>query len=278
MNTIFLLVHGAWHSSWQWSATQRELAARGATSLALDLPGHGFAAPHPTGYLTPGQPGLPTEKSALATLTMRDNADAIVQALQGLRQYHQVVLVSHSAGGGPAALAAELAPHLIDRQVYLSAFVPAARPTFHDYLSTPEQASNLGGNLSIGDPAELGAFRINPLSPDPDYVERLRFAYYQDVPAESFDRWRLALSPDLPLSVATEPITLSRNAWGRIPRHFIRLNEDQALTPALQDLMITEADQAMPANPFTVHTLPGSHSPFAARPAELAQTLIATSQ
>ncbi|MDT0461107.1 helix-turn-helix domain-containing protein, partial [Streptomyces sp. DSM 41527] len=32
----------------------------------------------------------------------------------------------HSAGGGPASLAAERAPELVDRIVYLSAFVPAA--------------------------------------------------------------------------------------------------------------------------------------------------------
>ena len=39
--------------------------------------------------------------------------------------------------------------------------------------------------------------------------------------------------------------------------------------------MISEADEAMPDHPFTVRTLPGSHAPFAARPAELAAALIA---
>lgn len=38
--------------------------------------------------------------------------------------------------------------------------------------------------------------------------------------------------------------------------------------------MIAEADRAMPGEPFTVHTLPSSHSPFAARPQELAEALV----
>ncbi|MDH6187638.1 hypothetical protein M2168_000670 [Streptomyces sp. CZ24] len=39
--------------------------------------------------------------------------------------------------------------------------------------------------------------------------------------------------------------------------------------------MIAEADRAMPARPSTVRTLPGGHSPFAARPFELAAALVA---
>ncbi|MFI7104599.1 hypothetical protein ACIBK8_35315 [Streptomyces sp. NPDC050161] len=62
--------------------------------------------------------------------------------------------------------------------------------------------------------------------------------------------------------------------WGRIPRTFLRCADDRALTPAVQDLMITEADRAVPDNPFTVRTLPGSHTPFAARPRELAAALL----
>lgn len=42
----------------------------------------------------------------------------------------------------------------------------------------------------------------------------------------------------------------------------------------LRSGMIAEADRVMPGNPFTVRTLPGSHSPFAARPRELAAALL----
>ncbi|KLI99652.1 hypothetical protein WQ59_17045 [Streptomyces sp. KE1] len=62
---------------------------------------------------------------------------------------------------------------------------------------------------------------------------------------------------------------------GEHPAHLHACAEDQALTPVVQDLMIAEADRAMPARPFTVRTLPGGHRPFAARPAELAAALVA---
>ncbi|WP_067669739.1 alpha/beta hydrolase [Nocardia miyunensis] len=275
--TVFVLVHGAWHSSWQWTATQRALAGLGAASVGVDMPGHGFDAPLPRGYLDPGQPGLTTQKSVLAELTMDQCADTILSTLRGVRQYRKVVLVAHSAGGGPASLAAEQAPDLVDRIVYLSAFCPAGRPRFVDYLGSTEQtATALGGGLPLGDAETLGAVRINPMSRDPEYVEELRQTHYHDIPAEMFARWRLALSPDLPIAMPTTPVTVTRQRWGRIPRTFIRCTDDRAATPALQDLMIAEADAVVPDNPFTVRSLPGSHTPFAARPGELAAALLST--
>ncbi|MFE5160345.1 alpha/beta fold hydrolase [Streptomyces sp. NPDC056697] len=272
--TVFVLVHGAWHASWQWASTQRALARFGAASLAVDLPGHGFEAPLPSGHHLPGQPGFATEKSALAGLTLEECAGAVVAALRSVRRYPKVALVSHSAGGASASLAAERAPELVDEVIHLSSFVPAGRPRFADYLSAPEQtATGRGQGLMLGDPEAIGAFRINPFSVDPAYVEELRLTHYHDVPAGSFARWYQALSPDLPFAVPTTPIALTRERWGRIPRTFIRCAEDWACTPAMQDLMIAEADAAMPDQPFTVRSLPGSHSPFAARPDELAAAL-----
>ncbi|WP_198154133.1 alpha/beta fold hydrolase [Catenuloplanes japonicus] len=273
-DTVYVLVHGAWHGSGQWAATGRALAARGAASVAVDLPGHGFDAPLPAGYLLPGQPGLLTEKSALAGVTMDDCAEAVLAVLRQVRRYDTVVLVAHSAGGGPASLAVERAPELVDRIVYLSAFVPAGRPRFFDYLGTPENATARGQRLPLGDPEALGAVRINPLSPDPVYVEELWQTHYHDTPRDRFDRWRSALSPDLPLAVPASPVAVTEARWGRIPRTFLRCADDRALAPAVQDLMIAEADRAMPGNAFTVRTLPGSHSPFAARPRELAAALV----
>ncbi|MGA5003546.1 alpha/beta fold hydrolase [Streptomyces koyangensis] len=271
----FVLVHGAWHSSAQWAATLRELARLGAAGYAVDLPGHGLDGPLPGGYLLPGQPGLLTEKSPLASVTMDECAEAVLETLSLARHHHRVVLVAHSAGGGPAALAAERAPELVDALVHLSAFVPVGRPRFLDYVEAPENATSRGHSLSLGDSAALGAVRINPLSPDPAYVEQLRLAYYQDTPRDRFGRWRAALGTDVPLAVTSTPVTLTAERWGSIPRTFLRCADDQALTPAVQDLMIAEADRAMPARPFTVRTLPGGHSPFAARPAELAAALLA---
>ncbi|MEV0087190.1 alpha/beta fold hydrolase [Saccharopolyspora sp. NPDC050642] len=273
--TVVVLVHGAWHAALHWAATQRALARHGLASVAVDLPGSGLDAPVPTGFLAPGQPGLTSEKSALSDVTMQDSTDVVLDALVDVRtRYRNVVLVAHSAGGGPASAAAEQVPELVDHVVYLSSFVPAGRPRVADYIDAAENATAVQ-LPPVGDPVELGAFRINPLSADPDDVAVIRRAFLNDLPATAPDSWRQFLHPDLPLTTFTTPVPVSPERWGRIPRTFIRLTDDLALPPATQDLMIAEADQVVPDRPMAVRSLPGGHSPFVTRPGELA-TLLAT--
>ncbi|WP_406631534.1 alpha/beta fold hydrolase [Amycolatopsis sp. WGS_07] len=273
--TVILLVHGAWHSALHWTSTQRALALHGLASVAVDLPGSGLGAPVPSGYFLPGQPGFASERSALHGVTLQDSTDVVLNALISARtRYRNVVLVAHSAGGGAASAAAEQAPELVDRLVYLSAFVPAGRPRFADYVGAKENADAVQ-IPPVGDPAELGAIRINPLSPDPAVTDVIRRAFLDDLPEGSPDSWRQFLHPDLPFANFTTPISLTAARWGRISRSYVRLADDLALPPATQDLIIAEADRLTPENPFRVHSLPGGHSPFVTRPGELAKTLAA---
>ncbi|ANY09472.1 alpha/beta fold hydrolase [Pseudonocardia sp. HH130630-07] len=273
--TTALLVHGAWHNGLHWAATQRALAHHGIASSAIDLPGSGLDAPVPSGYYRPGQPGLTRERSALADVTMQHATEVVLAALVAARtRYRNVVLVAHSAGGSPASAAAEQAPDLVDQLVYLSAFVPAGRPRFMDYITAEENAGAVAAP-SVGEPAELGAFRINPISADPATTAAIKLAFLNDLPAESTDSWRQFLHPDHPYSSFTTPVPVSQRRWGRLPRTFVRLADDLALPPVTQDLMIDEADRFTPDDPFRVHTLPGGHSPFVTRPVELA-TLLTT--
>ncbi|MGW7533194.1 alpha/beta fold hydrolase [Amycolatopsis sp. NPDC054798] len=268
--TVLLLVHGAWHGALHWSPAQRALGRHGLASIAVDLPGSGLGAPVPSGYFQPGQPGLATEKSALCDLTLQDGADVVLDALVSARtRYRNVVLVAHSAAGSVVSAAAEQAPELVDRLVYLSSFVPAGRPRFADYIEAEENAGAVQVP-PIGDPAELGAIRINPLSPDQAVTEVIRRAFLNDLPADAPDSWRQFLHPDHPFSHFVTPVPLSAERWGRLPRTYVRLTGDLALPLATQDLMISEADQVTPDNPFQVRSLPGGHSPFVVRPAELA--------
>lgn len=273
--TVILFVHGAWHCALHWTSTQRALARHGLASIAIDLPGSGLGAPVPSGYFQPGQPGLTSEKSTLHDVTMQDATDVVLDALVSARtRYRNVVLVAHSAGGSPASAAAEQAPDLLDHLVYLSAFVPAGRPRFADYIGAKENVSAVQ-IPPLGDPAELGAFRINPLSSDPAVTDLIRRAFLNDLPAASPDSWRQFLHPDHPFSSFTTPVPVTAERWGRLPRSYVRLTEDLALPPVTQDLMIEEANQVVPGNPIQVHSLPGGHSPFVTRPAELATVLTA---
>jgi pimeloyl-ACP methyl ester carboxylesterase len=277
IGTLLVLVHGAWHSSLHWASTQRHLARLGVASLAVDLPGHGVNAPVPSGYFTAGQPGLESEKSAVADISLQDGARMLTNVLAGVRaQADRLVVVAHSANGGVASMVAEQAPQLVDQLVYLAAFVPAGRPRFTDYHKTPEFASGIELPM-VGEPAALGAYRINHLSADPAVVEAIRMALFNDLPADAGDGWRQFLHPDEPLESLTGLVEVTADRWGRIPRAYIRLIDDMALSVVAQDLMIAEADRFTPDAPFTVHSLPGGHSPFVTRPAELAELLAAIS-
>ncbi|MBU8807409.1 alpha/beta fold hydrolase [Mycolicibacterium goodii] len=272
-NTLAVLVHGAWHSSIHWAATHRELARRGIAGIAIDLPGHGIGAPVPSGYLSAGQPGLTTEKSALADITMEDLSGAILDVLGAARgRFERVILVAHSASGGPTSLAAERAPDLVDRLVYLAAGVPAGRPRHADYAGGPENADAVALPF-VAEPTDIGAYRLNYLSPEPTEIETIRQAFLNDLPGDASESWRLLLHPDEPCASLTAPVRLTRQRWGRIPRTYIRLTDDQALSPAAQDAIIAETDESMPDTPFDVRSLPGGHSPMITRPAELANLL-----
>ncbi len=276
-NVSIVLIHGAWHSATHWAAAQRSLARRGLSSTALDLPGHGVDAPTPSGYLLDGQPGLAGERSAVADVTVQDGADVILTRATELRaRGRRVVVVAHSAGGGPASLAAEQAPDVFDRLVYLSAFIPAGRPRFTDYINDPRNSCAAAIPM-VGDPTQIGANRINPLSQDLTAVDAIRHAFYNDLPANASDTWRQFLHPDEPFSSLNAPVTLSAQRWGRVPRTYIRLTDDRALPPVTQDLMRVEADEMSPDTTAAVHDLPGGHSPFLTRPDELAALLAAVS-
>ncbi|MCP3098667.1 alpha/beta fold hydrolase [Myxococcus sp. K15C18031901] len=271
----FLLVHGAWHNALHWSRVSESLSARGHRVVALDLPGHGLQARFPSSYVTGDEAGLREERSPLADLTLEDCATAVVTALESLRRASdgmKPILVGHSAGGTVITRAGELAPQHIGRLVYLGAFCPLRLGSASAYGALPEARTGHGEGLFVGDPGRLGAVRINPRG-GLAYLEALRAAYYQDVPWADFLPFALSLTPDLPLSLWTSKVGATQERWGRIPRSYIRCTEDRALAPALQSLMIREADAFTPGNPFTVEALATSHSPFASRPEALVALL-----
>jgi pimeloyl-ACP methyl ester carboxylesterase len=269
----FLFVHGAWHSAAHWNKVAEELTARGHRVDALDLPGSGLNAGLPASYLTRDPEALQTEPSPIKEVTLSDYKHAIVDRLQELGR---TTLVGHSFGGLAITAAAEEVPDLVDRLVYVSAYVPSETAKSGAELGAlPEGAASLSGAILVGDPMTTGAMRIDPRNSDPDYVEAGRNALYNDVSTGEYLRFAQYFNPDLPLAVAFDDARGTPGRWGRIKRSFIRLSEDHTVPPALQDRMIADADEATPGNRFDVHTLPSSHSPFASMPERLAETIAA---
>jgi pimeloyl-ACP methyl ester carboxylesterase len=269
----FLFVHGAWHSAAHWNKVAEQLVTAGHRVLAVDLPGSGLDAVYPRSYLRNDAAGLATEPSPIAGIRLDDYCTAVVPRVEALARHGKVTLVGHSFGGLTTTRVAEAVPDLIDRLVYLSAYVPVALPNAAGYSQLAEAASSVSGAVLIGDPTKTGAMRINPREADPEYVEKGRQAFYNDLTTDDYFALAGCLTPDLPVAVCFDDARGTVERWGRIPRTFVRCTEDHTIPLALQDRMIAEADAATPDNPFTVHTLASSHSPFASMPDRLAKLL-----
>ena len=90
----FVLVHGAWHGSWEWEQLTPLLEAAGHRVIAVDLP----------------------------RTTLDDNASTVRAAVESADE--PVILVGHSAGGMWITQAAELVPERVANLVYVAAFLP----------------------------------------------------------------------------------------------------------------------------------------------------------
>ncbi|WNV85118.1 alpha/beta hydrolase [Umezawaea sp. Da 62-37] len=273
----FVLVHGSGASSFMWAPIQRDLALLGHRSFAVDLPGHGLEAQYPVAYQAPQDLGAwATEASTLAGVTLRDNADRVVEVVRRVAEHGPVVLVGASLGGTAISVVGNLEPHLVDRLVYISAWSCVERANPVEYMGEPEFATNLLGPLAalnVGDPAVLGVGRANYRTADPALLAGLKKAIMADTTDEQFRAFLNILQPDESLSVMMGDARVQADTWGTIARSYIRLTGDRSLPIAMQDRLIAEADALTPDNPYDVHTLDTSHVGFVYRAPEVAAIL-----
>ena len=108
-----VLVHGAWHGAWSWSALQHALDGRGFPSYALDLPGRGASPDPPSG--------------------LDGDISAVIASVRAVGR--PVVLVGHSYGGAVVSGAAESEP-LVAAVIYVAAFALVAGESVMGFLRT----------------------------------------------------------------------------------------------------------------------------------------------
>jgi pimeloyl-ACP methyl ester carboxylesterase len=273
----FVLVHGAWHGAWTYQRVVPELAALGHTALAIDLPGHGLDAKFPASYFQRplDAAAFASEPSPVGGITVDQCADSVIAAIGQLRAggHDKVVLVGHSLGGVTLTRVAERAPELLHKVVYLTAFMLAPGQSSVDVSKWPQAAGAQVRPLVKGNPAVVRASRIDFLSTDPAYVAAAKSAFYGDVSDVQFRAAAHLLTPDEPVALQVTPTDKTSARWGSVRRHFIKCLQDRAITPAMQQRFIDEADAFTPANRTVVHSLDTSHSPFLSAPKDLAALL-----
>jgi pimeloyl-ACP methyl ester carboxylesterase len=269
-----VLLHGAWHGSWCWASVTPLLAAARRAATAVDMEGHGLDARLPaSAFARPfDAAAFASEPSPHAGATLETAAARLVDQLAAVAR--PVVLVGHSMGGHVVTAAAQQAPDLVERLVYVCAFMAASGVPGGAYVQSSENAGELIGPLVVADPGVVGAIRLDVRSPDPAYRAGLREALYGDVPVDAADSAIRLLSTDLPLGIAAGATDLTAEGWGSIPRTYLRCARDRAILPALQTRFIAEADAAFPANPTRVVDLDSAHSPFLVAPGRVAAAIL----
>lgn len=223
----FILVHGAWGGAWCWRDLAIEFDTRGIEWVGVDLPS--------------------SRSGAKSSTTLSDDADAVAALATGKGPY---VLVGHSYGG---AVATEVAPRIPNLQkiVFVAALVP-------NLGQSPTATSReIRVRTLLDDAIELeGAFlRLN----HPKATQAL----YNDCPAEIASLATSQLSTQTLASFRSERTASDVTA----PSLYIRCSNDQAIDPALQEVMAARCDQVI--------TLPSGHSPFLSQPSILCDALIA---
>ena len=232
--THFLLIHGSWHGAWCWFKVLPRLGAHGAVS-AVNLPGRGRdPAPLPSVDL-----------------------DAMVAAAEAqLPPDGKTTIVVHSRYGIVASALAERHPERIGRIIYLAAFMLPAGDSVAKWAPTDRQ-SLIPANMDIN-MTELWDW-LRP--------EAYRDTLYADCGDDDLALAHMLLCRE-PIRPAGEQLRLTPERYGTVPRAYVRLTEDRAVSLDLQDRLI----EANP--PERVESIAASHSAYFSQPDALTETIV----
>ena len=233
MKKTFMLIHGSWHSAWNWHRVIPILESMGHRAIAIDLPGMGRDK---------------TPITEVKLLTTVEKICRVVNDIEG-----KIILVGHSKNGIIISQVAESIPGKIEKLVYLAAYLIPDGRTQREY-----SLQDTGGILKpyVTMHPELNAHTLDPVI----YKEGL----YHDCDDSITELAKLILSHE-PMESATAPLKLTDANFGSVPRYYIECTDDRAVTPFIQRKMYTE----LPCN--KVFTLNTSHSPFFSQPQQLSE-------
>jgi pimeloyl-ACP methyl ester carboxylesterase len=228
----FILIHGSWHSAWNWHKVIPLLEKSGHKAIAIDLPGMG------------------RDKTPIQEVRMKTTIEKICALIDNIDG--SVILVGHSKNGIMISQTAELRPGKIEKLIYLAAYLIPNGKTQREY-----SIQDIGGVLKpyVTQYPELNAHTLQP--------EIYKEGLYHDCDDDITELAKVLLSHESVESGVT-PLQLSEEKFGSIPRYYIECTEDKAVTPFIQKKMYEE----MPCK--KVYSMATSHSPFFSKPTELA--------
>jgi pimeloyl-ACP methyl ester carboxylesterase len=231
----FILIHGSWHSAWNWHKVIPALEKNGHKVLAIDLLGMG------------------RDKTPVQEATLEANVQRICDLIDSLEE--KVILVGHSKNGIMISQTAEYRPHKIDKLIYLAAYLIPNGKTQAEY-----SLQDTGGVLKpyVSRFPETDSHILQPAI----FKEGL----YHDCDDDIVQMAKLILSHEN-ASSATTPLQLTEQNFNSVRRFYIECTADRAVTTFIQQKMYSETPCEK------VYKLDTSHSPFFSKPAELCAIL-----
>ena len=232
----FILIHGSWHSAWNWHKVVPLIEKAGHKAIAIDLPGMG------------------RDKTPIQEVTLKSTVEKICSLIDQIEG--QVILVGHSKNGIMISQAAEYRPDKIEKLVYLAAYLVPNGKTQREY-----SVRDTEGWLKpyVVQHTETGSHTLRP--------EIYKEGLYHDCEDDITELAKVLLGHE-PVESGIAPLQLSDENYGRVPRVYIECLEDRAVTPFIQQVMYTETPCEK------VYSLNTSHSPFFSKPQDLTNILL----
>lgn len=231
----FILIHGSWHSAWNWHKVVPLLEKAGHKAIAIDLPGMG------------------RDKTPIGEVTLQTGVAKICKVLDSIDG--KAILVGHSKNGIMISQAAEYRPEKIEKLVYLAAYLIPNGKTQREY-SLQDTEGVLKPYVDFHEATQSSTLR----------PEIYKEGLYHDCEDDITELAKVLLSHE-PFVSGITPLQLTEERFGSIPRYYIECTEDRAVTPFIQRKMYTETPCEK------VYSMNTSHSPFFSKPKELVDIL-----
>ncbi len=228
---IFILIHGSWHSAWNWHKVTPLLEKAGHTVHAIDLPGMG------------------RDNTPIQEVTFENTVKKLCELIDSIEG--KVILVGHSKNGIVISQAAEYRPNKIEKLIYLAAYLIPDGKTQKEY-SAQDTKGWLKSYVTIHEETRSHTLQ----------QEIFKEGLYHDCDDDITEMAKVILSHE-PIESGMATLHLSEENFGRVPRYYIECTEDRAVTPFIQQKMYTDTPCEK------VYSLPTSHSPFFSKPKEL---------
>jgi pimeloyl-ACP methyl ester carboxylesterase len=225
-----LLIHGAWGGAWEFQEFIGALKEKGHQAHAIDLPGHGQS------------------EQPIFEVTMEAYVNRVIDAAHAIEG--PIILVGHSLAGAIISQVGERIPAKIERLVYVAATLPRNGETVMGLMQS-DDGGELLPQIVFSDDQSFATLQI-------DDVKRILLHDVKD--PERVAR----LAPKFLVKQATEPFLspakLTDDAFGSIPKSYVRASLDKVMTLSLQDRMITgwEVEQ--------IFTIESGHFPMMSFP------------